>query len=149
MSTTSGPHTFMSPNPFCDTHTYPSPLHTPNHTCTLIIPYTLHPHPHHTHHTPPLTHRWVSVPILWTANNQAGTKTAVVTMLMMGTCSTGMACLLSLVQLARMETGWVVGWTSVLTSALVMSMCSSQRMENRLGGGGGDDKRRWRGDEED
>ena len=43
---------------------------------------------------------------------------------------------LSLVHLAQMETGWVVGWTSVPTAALVMSMCSLQRMGNRLAGGG-------------
>ena len=49
---------------------------------------------------------------------------------------------LCLVRHAQMETGWVVGWTSVLTRALVMSMCSLQRMGNRLGGGG----RETRGD---
>ena len=51
------------------------------------------------------------------------------------------ALVLCLVQLAQMETGWVVGWTSVLTTALVMSKCSSQRMENRLGGGRRGDKK--------
>ena len=48
------------------------------------------------------------------------------------------AGVLSLVQHARMETEWVVGWTSVPSTTLVMSMCSSQRMGNRLGGEGGD-----------
>ena len=52
---------------------------------------------------------------------------------------------LSLVQLAQMETGWGVGWTSALTAALVMSMCSLQRMGNRLEGG---ERERWMGDEE-
>ena len=42
---------------------------------------------------------------------------------------------LSLVQLAQMETGWGVGWTSALTAAPVMPMCSLQRMGNRLEGG--------------
>ena len=99
-----------------------------------------HAYTHITHHTLPLTHRWVSVTIPWTAC-QAGTITAVVTMLMMGGFTTRVALVLSLVRHAQMETEWVVGWTSVLTAALVMSMCSSQRMGNRLVGRG---KRRGR-----
>ena len=53
----------------------------------------------------------------------------------MGTCTTRESLVLSLVQLAQMETGWGVGWTSALTAAPVMSMCSLQRMGNRLEGG--------------
>ena len=77
--------------------------------------------------------------IPWTAC-QAGTRIAMDTMLMMGSFSMGasVSWVLCLVQLAQMETGWVVGWTSVLTTALVMSMCSLQRMGNRLGGSGGE-----------
>ena len=144
---TSGPHTFntcgychnvvISPNTFCDAYTSFTPL--------------THMHPSHT--TPFPSHRWVSAPIRWT-DNQAGTRTAVVIMLIMGTSIMREAVVLCLVQLAQMETGWVVGWTSVPTTALVMSMCSLQRMGSRLGGGGGETRKRWggtrrrRGDEE-
>ena len=71
-------------------------------------------------------------------------------MLMMGTCLTGVSWAVGLVQHAQMETEWVVGWTSMLVAALVMSMCSLQRMGNRLAGKGRRrDKKRWKGDDEE
>ena len=81
------------------------------------------------------------MPTPWTTN-QAGKERAVVTMLMMGICTTGVVGVLRLVQHAQLETEWVVGWTLVLTTVLVTSMCSSQRMGNRLGGGGGETRKR-------
>ena len=73
------------------------------------------------------------MPTPWTAC-QAGTRTAVVTMLIMGSCIMREARVLHLVQRAQMETEWVVGWTFLQTVAVAMSVCSSLKMGKRLEG---------------
>ena len=112
----------MSLLPICNihiTHAHPSVIRTTHPSCT---------------HAPfSLTHRWVSVPTPWT-DYQAGTKTAVVTVLIMGSCIMREARVLHLVQHAQMETGWVVEWTFLPTVAVAMSVCSSLRMGKRLEG---------------